>query len=71
MIIELLLIIVNPFLSENHIRDLMNEMPDHQIVPFSLELFNDLNELGYLDDFRSYYDNLLLRLQGTQYFSSK
>ena len=62
---------IKELLSDNHIRDLMDEVPPQQIFPFFLELFEDLKEFGYLDNFRSYNNNLLLGLDGTQYFSSK
>ena len=62
---------ITDFLSDNHIRDLMDEVPPQKLFPFFLELFKDLKKSGYLDEFRSYTDNLLLALDGTQYFTSK
>jgi hypothetical protein len=58
-------------LSDNHIRNLMDEVPPNLIFPFFLELFDDLKKSGHMDGFRSYNGNLLLGLDGTQHFSSK
>jgi len=58
-------------LSDNHIRDLIDEVSPEQIFPFLIELIGDLEALGYLDLFRSYNKNLLLGVDGTQFFRSK
>jgi hypothetical protein len=62
---------INELLSDNHIRNLMDEVPSQRIFPFFLQLYDDLKQSGYMDAFRSYNGNLLLGLDGTQYFSSK
>jgi hypothetical protein len=62
---------INEFLSDNHIRNLMDPIPPQRIFPFFLQLYDDLKQCGHMDVFRSYNDNLLLGLDGTQYFSSK
>ena len=62
---------INELLSDNHIRNLMDEVPPQRIFPFFLQLYGDLKQSGYMDAFRSYIGNLLLGLDGTQYFSSK
>jgi hypothetical protein len=62
---------IHEFLSDNHIRNLLDEVPPQRIFPFFLQLYADLKQLGYMDSFRSYSNNLLLGLDGTQYFSSK
>lgn len=57
--------------SDNQIKNLLDPItPDHLFPVFSY-IFNGLNDLGYLDTFRSYNGNLLLALDGVQYFSSK
>lgn len=62
---------INDLLSDNHIRNLMDEVPPQRIFPFFLQLFDDLKQSGYMDGFRSYSGNLLLGIDGTQHFSSK
>jgi len=62
---------INELLSDNHIRNLMDEVPAQRIFPFFLQLYDDLKQSGYMEAFRSYKDNLLLGIDGTQYFSSK
>ncbi len=62
---------IESLLSDNHIRALMDEVPPEQIFPFFLELLDDLKATGYMEEFRSYNNKLLLGLDGTQYFSSK
>lgn len=62
---------INDLLSDNHIRDLMDEVPPEELFSFFLELIWDLKDLGYLDLFRSYNNNLLLGIDGSQFFSSK
>lgn len=62
---------IDELLSDNHIRNLMDEVPPQRVFPFFLQLFDDLKQCGHMEGFRSYNDNLLLGLDGTQYFSSK
>jgi hypothetical protein len=56
---------------DNHIRDLMDVVPAHNIFPVFNYIIDGLADLGYLNAFRSYDDNLLCALDATQYFSSK
>jgi len=56
--------------SDNHIRDLMDEVDPSHVFPIFIRIINDLKNLGHLDTFRSYNGNLLCALDGTQYFSS-
>lgn len=53
------------------IKNLMDEVPPTAITPVFSYIFNELNNSGYIDTFRSYNSNLLIALDGTQYFSSK
>jgi hypothetical protein len=56
---------------DNHIRDLMDVVPAHNIFPVFTYIIDGLANSGYLNAFRSYNDNLLCALDATQYFSSK
>lgn len=56
--------------SDNHIRDLMDEVMPSQVFPVFMRIIEDLKSLGHLNTFRSYNGNLLCALDGTQYFSS-
>jgi hypothetical protein len=55
---------------DNHIRDLMDQVPASQIFPVFDYIIDGLQDSGYLNAFRSYNDNLLCALDATQYFSS-
>jgi hypothetical protein len=57
--------------SDNHIRDLMDPVAASHIFPVFTYIVDGLAHSGYLNKFRSYNDNLLCALDGTQYFSSK
>lgn len=54
----------------NHIRDLLDEVCPSHVSPVFTYIFDGLTNAGHLDSFRSYNDNLLIALDGTQYFSS-
>jgi len=56
---------------DNHIRDLMDEVEPSCVYPVFNYILNGIKDSGHLDGFRSYNDNLLCALDGTQYFSSK
>ncbi len=56
---------------DNHIRDLMDEVEPSYAYPVFDYILNGIRQSGHLDAFRSYNDNLLCALDGTQYFSSK
>lgn len=55
---------------DNHIRDLLDEVHPSYVFSLFSFIFNGINESGYLDIFRSINDNLLIALDGVQYFSS-
>lgn len=57
--------------SDNQIKNLLDgTSPDHLFPVFSYA-FKGLNDSGHLDTYRGYNGNLLLGLDGTQYYSSK
>jgi hypothetical protein len=62
---------IQEILSDNHIRNLMDEVTPHDVYPMFSYILNGLNDSGYLDRFRSYNNNLLVALDGTGYFSSQ
>jgi hypothetical protein len=57
--------------SDNHIRDILDEVPPETVFPVFNFVFQAIVALGHLNGFRSYNNNLLAALDGTQYFSSK
>jgi hypothetical protein len=57
--------------SDNHIRDILDGVPPGTIFPVFHFVAEKTNAAGHLDSFRSYHNNLLCALDGTQYFSSK
>lgn len=57
--------------SDNHIRDLMDEVTPSYVFPVFGYIIDNLKSMGYLETFRSYSGNLLCALDGTQYFCSK
>ena len=57
--------------SDNHIRDMLDVVPPQTVFPIFTFIAETLNAVGYLDALRSYNNNLLCALDGTQYFSSK
>ena len=64
---------VNELLSDNHIRNLMDEVSPCLVFPFFEEIFHVLKEKYHpqLTSFRSYNNNFLLGVDGVQYYSSK
>lgn len=61
---------IKEILSDNHIRRLLDEVPAAKVFPMYSYILDELNQRGYLDQFRSYNNHLLVALDGTQYFSS-
>lgn len=61
---------MNEIPSDNHIRTLLDAVHPCHVFPIFNYILNGLNELGHLDTFRSINNNLLVPLDGTQYFSS-
>lgn len=62
---------ITEILSDNHIRKLLDGVaPAYAFSLFSY-IFDCLNKSGYLDDqYRSFNNNILIALDGTQYYSS-
>ena len=56
---------------DNHIRYLMDEVKPSNVFPVFHYIFNGIRSSGHLDTFRSYGNNMLCALDGTQFFSSK
>ena len=65
------LFIMDKIPCDNHIRDLMDEVHPSHVFPIFSSIFNRLNTLGYLEEFRSINNTLLIALDGTEYFSSQ
>ncbi len=57
--------------SDNHIRDIMDHVAPTYLFPIFFNIFKVIVSLGYLDCFRSYNNNLLMSIDGTQYHSSQ
>ncbi len=62
---------INKIPSDNHIRDILDEVSPSYVFPVFNYILEGLNNLDHLDIFRSYNHNLLCALDGTKYFSSK
>lgn len=56
--------------SDNQIRDLLDEVEPKHVFPVFCEIFRVLENSGHLSGFRSFKDNLLLAMDGTEYFCS-
>ena len=57
--------------SDNQIRNLLDPVDPTQLGRFYRQTFQALEQAGELKSFRSYSDQLLIALDGTEYFSSK
>ncbi len=57
--------------SDNHIRDILDNVHPERLFPVFDMIFEIFKKNGYLDSFRGINRNLLIALDGTQYFSSK
>lgn len=57
--------------SDNHIRDLLDEVEAMKVYPVFDDCFNLLLKRGYLEQFRQESGDLLVALDGTEYFSSE
>ena len=55
---------------DNHIRDLLDGVAPEQVFPMFEEILHGLEEQGQLNSFRCLGDQLLVALDGTEYFSS-
>jgi hypothetical protein len=56
--------------SDNHIRNLLDPVPPSTVFPVFSSAVDALHGLGHLEPYRSINGNLLVALDGTQYFSS-
>jgi hypothetical protein len=56
--------------SDNQIRSLLDGVPPHHLFPIFDAGLQLLKENGQLNEFRSFNDNILMPLDGTEYFSS-
>ncbi len=56
--------------SDNHIRNLMDEVPPSAVYPLYHYIFDGIKKSGQLNVFRSYDDHFLCALDGTHFFSS-
>jgi len=56
--------------SDNHIRNLMDEVAPSNVYPVFHYIFNEIKDSGQLNAFRSYDNHLLCALDGTYFFSS-
>ena len=56
--------------SDNHIRDLLDPAQPEQIFPVFEQILQMLDRERHLDKFRNFDNNLLIAIDGTEYFSS-
>lgn len=56
--------------SDNHIRNLLDPLKPELVAPVFEKAFEMLESGGQLEGFRGFADNLLMALDGTDYFSS-
>lgn len=56
--------------SDNQIRKLLDEVEPAQVFPVFEEIFRVFEQGKHLSGFRSFQDNLLIALDGTEYFCS-
>ncbi len=61
---------MNQIPCDNHIRDLLDGVSPSYVFSLFYSIFKNINQSGYLDLFRSVNNNLLIALDGTQYFTS-
>ena len=57
--------------SDNHIRDILDNVHHELLFPVFDTIFEIFKKNGYLDSFRGINRNILIALDGTQHFSSK
>lgn len=56
--------------TDNHIRNILDDVPPELMHGLFDEIFHRLDKTGILNDFRSFGNEVLLALDGTQYYSS-
>ena len=57
--------------TDNHIRNLLDDVPASEVFPLLPTILNSPQLIKPVDDFRYLSDQLLIALDGVQYFSSK
>ena len=57
--------------SDNHIRDLLDPVKPKELFPVFETILQAIEQKGKLQGFRGFANNLLMALDGTDYFSSK
>jgi hypothetical protein len=57
--------------SDNHIRDLLDPVKPKELFPVFETILQAIEQKGKLQGFRGFANNLLMTLDGTDYFSSK
>jgi hypothetical protein len=62
---------IEPIPCDNHIRTLLDPIAPHYFTPAFFEVFAHLEQQRLLDSFRVLDHQLLVSLDGTQYFSSQ
>jgi hypothetical protein len=62
---------MNDIPSDNHIRDILDQVPAEKLYSVFDSVLTMLEDTGFLKKFRSFQNELLLVLDGTQYYSSK
>ena len=56
--------------TDNHIRDLLDDVEPAQVFPVFWEIFRALEQTDHLSGFRCFENNLLIAVDGTEYFCS-
>jgi hypothetical protein len=57
--------------SDNHIRSILDEVPGEKLHPVFDRILGKIDEAGVLEMFRSVNNDLVIALDGTQYYSSR
>jgi len=62
---------MNDIPTDNHIRNLLDVVPPSSVYPIFPYIFEGLNQLGIIKQYRLINDRLLIAFDGTKYFSSQ
>lgn len=62
---------IEEILSENQIRNILDNIGPNYVFPMFSHILSGLSNSGHLESFRSFNNNLVIPLDGTNYFSSK
>ncbi len=57
--------------TDNHVRDLLDPVKPKEMFPVFETIFETIGQKGKLQGFRAFANNLLMAMEGTEYFSSK